>query len=407
MEIINIIWIVLVAAILTELSQSDSTNITEQEAGILLELHAEFCGEDFMCKNDSSYWEPAANLIPTPCCVPCSCLPKCGIQLNCCPTLRNNDDVEDPQPDKNVTMPIGQKSNQNGINDDVTAREGIARGMTRGDMGSNEIRPMTNCVRPQALYELNRNLNSEAYEMVTTCPVWFEDEKTIEKCHAGMENENLIDMIPIQSKLTGLTYANKYCLDCNRAYENDTSEFRAWQPVLVSFSASFLHKSFIRPEFIIEEILSLRSGFENIHFEPNKASTAPVKCKAYDVTICNQTGLLDVYNDTIAGICHNGPDLPIMHDVMPPGIRSDRKLFKNIACLLCNTDQQPNGLLDSCGYYRDPLPKWKYSLSFNLESLANSGMESNRNPPRYLGDSSLILLKQGRCKPGHAELQVQ
>ena len=410
MKFINIIWMVLVAAILTELSQSDSTNITEQEAGILLELHAEFCGEDFMCKNDSSYWEPAANLIPTPCCVPCSCSPECGNQLNCCPTLRNNDAVEDQQPDKNVTMPIGQTSNQNDINDDVIAREGVARDRTMGDLGSSESMPMTNCVRPQALYKLNRNLNSEAYEMVTTCPVWFEDEETIEKCHTGMENDNLINIIPIQSKLTGLTYANKYCLDCNRAYENDTSEFREWQPILVGFSASFLHKSFIRPEFIKKDILSIRSGFENIHFEPNKASTAPVKCKAYDVTFCNQTGFLDVYNDTIANICHNGPVLPIMHDVRPPGISyrsiSDRKLFKNIACLLCNTDQHPNGLLNSCGYYKDPQPKWKYRLSFNLESLANIGMESTRNPLGYLGDSSLILLKQGQCKPGHAELQV-
>ena len=66
-------------------------------------------------------------------------------------------------------------------------------------------------------------LDSEAYEMVATCPEWFKHVATIEKCHAGlgkaepsdaeMYNKNLVDMIPVTSVLTGLTYANKYCSD--------------------------------------------------------------------------------------------------------------------------------------------------------------------------------------------------
>ena len=56
---------------------------------------------------------------------------------------------------------------------------------------------------------ISHALDSEVYAMVATCPEWFKDVATIEKCHTGlgkagpsdaeMYNKNLIDMIPVTS----------------------------------------------------------------------------------------------------------------------------------------------------------------------------------------------------------------
>ena len=51
--------------------------------------------------------------------------------------------------------------------------------------------------------------------MVTTCPRGFKDEIMNEKCATGVLDVALRDMIPVTSKLSGLTYKNKHCLVCN------------------------------------------------------------------------------------------------------------------------------------------------------------------------------------------------
>ena len=299
---------------LAEILHSDITkNETLQEMSLLLELHTNFCGEDVLCKNDSSFWESREEMIPVPCCVPCSCLPTCGDQMYCCPTFWKNEVLYDKRHGVRGT-PNEQMTNHSDVTDDVIARAEDNKDETIENSVPNSLDPLTNCIRPQVLYELNRFLDSEAYEMVTTCPVWFKDVATIEKCHAGMDNENLLDMIPVTSTLTGMTYANKYCADCNGISANATSKFRDWQPSLVAFGMVLRYRSFLRPELIIKEMKTIFQGSDNIHFIPDKTTT-PVTCNAYDINLCNQTGLLDIYNETMKSTCENGPGLPIIQSI--------------------------------------------------------------------------------------------
>ena len=76
------------------------------------------------------------------------------------------------------------------------------------------------CLRPQLLYRLNRHPNSEAYEMVISCPEDFKDTVIVEKCRAGQNHINIADVIPMTSKLTGLTYVNKYSVMSTRCSQN-------------------------------------------------------------------------------------------------------------------------------------------------------------------------------------------
>ena len=304
----------------TELSQSNS-NIINQEISLLLELHKNYCGEDFLCKNYSSYWKPSEERMPMPCCVPCSCLPTCEDQ-DCCPAFWKNKTVEDLRLGNTGAMQNEQRSNQSDIIDDDKLHEEDNPNEIIENKTSSSLTNITSCVRPQALYGLNRVLYSDAYEMVNTCPEWFMDVATIEKCHSGMDNGNVIDIIPITSTLNGLTYANKYCSECNGIYANTTSKFYDWQPALVGFGKNLPHRSILHPEFIIQHIDVFKTGFENIHFIPERVAS-PVRCKTYDIAVCNQTGLLDIYNETMEKICLKGPGLPIMQK-----IGSKRVLFK-------------------------------------------------------------------------------
>ena len=390
---------------MNDLSKPKSTNIEKNmEMSLLLELHKDFCGEDILCKNDSSFWEPPEQMMPIPCCVPCSCLPTCGDQMDCCPAFWENEVLDDKRLGVRgmLNKHDERMTNQSDIIDDVIARAENNPDGTIEDSDPNNSSSMTNCIRPQAFYKPNRFLDSEAYEMVATCPEWFKDVVTIEKCHAGMGNDNILDMIPVTSTLTGMTYANKYCSDCNGISANATSKFHDWQPSLVGVGMGQLYRSFLNPELIIREISSVDQGFENIHFIPDNA-TAPVKCITYDIQSCNQTGFLDMYNETMKSACQNGPGLPIIQNV-----GGKRLLFKNIACLHCNMDKDFTGNLNSCGYYTysNIQNEIRYSISFNLRSTVNDDQQEPSTPVRYLGESSLRLLKQGRCSPGYAALQV-
>ena len=410
MALIFILCMFLGSALLADISQSKSTNNgLDNEMVLLRELHAAFCGEDFLCKNDSSYWETPGELVmPKPCCMPCSCSPTCGNRSDCCPAFRDNGTVDDARLETSGAT-HEYMTNQNDTTDDAIAH---SEDISSGTFEDSDTTSLTTCVRPQVFYRPNHALDSEAYEMVATCPEWFKDVETIEKCHAGLHkagpfdvelfDKNLVDMIPVTSILTGMTYANRYCSDCNGVSANGTLKFRDWQPALVAFGADILYRDFLRLELIIEQTARSRRGFDNIHFIPAKA-VAPAKCNTYDIQFCNQTGLLNTKNETMMNACLNGPDLPIIHSV-----GRKRLSVKNIACLHCNMDKDFSGDQNSCGYYEENLVQQPYmtSMSFNLQSTVSSEQRESSLRASYLGESSLRLLKQGHCPPGYAILQV-
>ena len=266
------------------LAEHDSFNKElDEEMLLLLELHKNFCGEYLFCKNDSSHREPSEEIMPVPCCVPCSCLPTCGDQMVCCPAFWKNKSVDDRRLGVRGT-PNEQMTNQSDITHDVIARAEDNLDETVGNRGSNDLSSTTNCIRPQALYKPIMFLDSQAYGMVNTCPEWLKDVKIIEKCHAGINNDNILDIIPVTSTLTGMTYANIFCADCNGISANATSQFRDWQPSLVGLGVYLPHRKFILPDLIIEEMNGYKAGRENIHFITEKA-LFPVPCNTYDIQV--------------------------------------------------------------------------------------------------------------------------
>ena len=403
----------LLTVALTDISQSESNyNKLDNGMVLLLELHEAFCGEDFLCKNDSSYWQtPGDLMMPKPCCMPCSCSLTCGNRSDCCPAFWKNGTVDNTRLEASGST-NEYMTNQNDTTDDAIARAEDTPGGIFEDSDTNSLPLMTSCIRPQLFYRPNHVLDSEAYEMVATCPERFKDVATIEKCLAGLGkagpsdaeiyNKNLVDMIPVTSILTGLTYANKYCSYCNGVSANATSKFRDWQPVLVGFGAYTVYRDFLRPELIIEQTARYWRAFDNIHFIPEKA-IATAKCNTYDIQFCNQTGLLNTKNETMLNACLSGPDLPIIHSV-----GGKRLSFKNIACLHCNMDKHFTGDLNSCGFFKRHGVRQYYmtSMSFNLQSTVSNEHGESSLRVSYLGESSLRLLKQGHCPPGYAALQV-
>ena len=455
MKLVFIFCMCLWASVFIKHLQTNTTNDEiDRMLSLLLELHKNVCGEEFLCKNDSKYWEPSTFRIPVPCCVPCSCLPTCGNHFNCCPAFWNNQTAAPPIGDRTppkrrisdndiageendarteskkhtdvntssgaLTSIRGQDKSEEkdvfGHRDTKSSQTTLANESdVKAELGHTKDRYIrqkqvanetvfsagTDCIRPQVFYKPNNYLDSSAYEMVTTCPEWFKDSTIIDKCKSGI-NKNLLDIIPVTSKHTGLTYSNKYCLECHGVNINYTTQFQEWQPVIVSDSLDFPYRFFLSPELIIKELEMQSSGFVNIHFVPGKNLTT-LKCKTYDIIACNETGLLAIYNEKIEALCRNGPDLPIIHT-----IGRARFLFKNIACLHCNTDKHVAASDLSCGliYGSGSLKSYRHSLSLNMRSMNYESEEISTTPIHYLDDSSLRLLKQGRCIPGFAQIQV-
>ena len=226
----------------------------------------------------------------------------------------------------------------------------------------------TACIRPQLFYNPNRNPDSVAYEMVVSCPPGFPDSSILAKCKAGLGNENIADIIPITSKLTGLTYINTNCLFCNEPLQLFTPSCDEWQLQLYHRILYYKHRSIIHPQSIMSWP---PFQYFNVHFLPKNSSSAQ-KCILYDVSSCNQTGLWGHVNKTIELVCHQEDHLPMTHTV-----KEKRLLFKNISCVHCNT---PYWFIESpllCAYAPDIQPN-RQTLNINFHSsalLSTQGLE--------------------------------
>ena len=337
----------------------------------LLELHRHHCGETATC-GSSEHVEPSEFLIPVPCCVPCSCLPSCVVQQNCCPfsvngpvkaptaTFEVGDIIKDNEKNKTENHLIVIKSDNEGVSENKTgqnkARQHDLEDQVRNASGS-EIdtrdsdllkvravkRTTEKCTKAQALYEPNRFIDSQAYMMVVTCPDNFNDKFTIDKCSGGFNQKTLLDKIPVSSKLSGLTYRNKYCMLCNEKIQ--TRYITEWRAEIV-YSGAFLHRQFIHnPDTVVDTLKEKEQAFCNLHFTPVDENLTR-RCNAFDVIkSCNETGLWDIYDDLMERVCLDGYPSPIINR-----IGSQRLTFKNIGCLYCNMQKDMNENRLSCGY---------------------------------------------------------
>ena len=397
----------------------------------LLNLHQYPCGETATC-GSSKHVEPSEFVIPVPCCIPCSCLPSCVEQQNCCPWSVNGTHtvpaIELAGP-KSIVHEIGTNTNNNRIvpqeHDHITSTtndykrttkniqeldESRSETKTRGITASSEVlnsnavdMPNTKCIRPQVLYEPNKFLDSPAYMMVVNCPDEFKDKLTNDKCTVGMHAAELLDMIPVTSKQSGLTYINKYCLACNEQIQED--QIIEWRAEIVSYGVSRERIFFPSPDFIVDILTETQFNNRNVHFVPGDGNLTRSCNTVFDIVSCNQTGLWEVYDQSMETLCLDGFQLPVIDR-----IDVHRLIFKNIACLHCNTRRDLNEEKLNCVYFtRDrELARLTRLFSVTLNLKSSSSSDSNRSLvlAPYIENEALKHLPYRRCPAGKTYLMV-
>ena len=264
---------------------------------------------------------------------------------------------------------------------------------------NTELRTETLCIRPQAFYRPNFFLDSKAYEMIASCPVSFVNGSTKSKCQAGFENTNIIDMIPVTSSITGITYVNKHCFLCNE--DADESSLHFWQPAFAYQYNFYVSKFYESPHSIISVFQRKNAHNANIHFLPS-VQTVTQECYTFDIATCNQTGLWHVYDEQVKSLCDSSLSLAIIYS-----INGDRKLFKNIACLHCNVDG--NVLKKQCGYLSKTVKRSEYSIRVNVESLVQNQENERKDDisESYLDHSTLTHFTSPLCPAGYVHVMVR
>ena len=423
-----------------------------------LQLHINHCGDVAQCDNGTNHVETSALVIPIPCCLHCSCLPTCGGHTNCCPSMWNNTEMTkdgekllSPKQVKTSGHEIRIRSNETGnithgstnvnelqtSNSEIREEDLVYRNQTGNVVRKAEEKPdpvtdtehaldlldddlmsmqgrieqkhgfnsnvETVCIRPQISYEPNIFLDSKAYMMVARCKPGYKNTSIIEKCKAGMENKILVDMIPITSSISGLTYLNKYCLMCNELETFDSTVIDEWDAIVVVYSVQYRYIFVLNPNSLIDDLKNFNFGANNLHFAPRKKTIAH-QCMAYDINSCNQTGLWEKHNDLIEAICHHGYSLPVLHS-----INNKNLLFKNIACVHCNSDGDFHASALSCKYLEDVISKpYLYSLTVNVKSVdADGSYDKAAVKEHFTSKPILEKTKSNSCPPGFVDLMVR
>ena len=434
---LNVIIIWSILKISASLLVSKTINSTNEEDNLLqfhLQLHRNHCGDVALCDNVTDHVDRLDFVTPVPCCLPCSCSPTCGIQHNCClgfglhtktatyiearrdlskpnhANQLNNVDVAVSQSIEHTT--VLNESRPMDLAEVVVNRHQEHRferetfrtynhteevqtltdnaKLEKTSVGTTELK--TICIRPQVFHSTNYFIDSKAYMMVAAC---FQGNKLVDKCRGGQGNTDMSDMIPVTSRLTGLTYVNRFCLMCNEDETLDASMIDVWEEKVVYYAGYYRHRFVSNPNALIDHLRRFRVGYFNIHFAPSTRNLVQ-QCEPYDVSSCNQTGLWEVYDEMIENVCHHGPRLPILHRVAD-GRHVMR--FKNIACVHCNEVDSFNDTTLSCGYYNLTPNLYSYSQTLNQRGTYVGGKLTDK--------VVLQMSKTNECPSGYIALLVR
>ena len=100
--------------------------------------------------------------------------------------------------------------------------------------------------------------------MVTTCKETFRDKKISDKCHTAMEKKDIIEMLPVTSERTNLTYINRFCLMCNEANLTDDDIVDFWDAKIVTYANYYYHRFVLNPNELIDSLKGYNVGNSNI-----------------------------------------------------------------------------------------------------------------------------------------------
>ena len=360
-------------------------------------MYTNYCGDIVTCDSDTGHPEsPIDYAMPVPCCLPCPCLQPCSTNKQpCCPESGSHNDnhsyfkasgeistsnhidqfsvtqskehtTTDVYPHRSViNQQEGSQSefdydNHTDVIQSVT--DAAKRGVT--NTGTTvHLLPHTYCIRPQLFNHPNFFIDSDAYMMVKFC---FRGKEMVDKCYGEHVNTGMSDMTPITSRLSGLTYVNRFCFMCNEGDVINETLADVWDVMSVYYKTEYHHRSVFHPDEMTDLKIGFSAGFSNIHFVPRMRNLVQ-PCEAYDVNSCNQTGLWDAYDETVEKICHEGHSVPILHRI---SYGYDRLRFKNIACVYCNAGDNFNSNTTlSCGYRPRKKAVYSYSQTLNLRVL--------------------------------------
>ena len=393
------------------------------------------------CDSDTGHREIPPNYrTPVPCCLPCPCLQSCSNNNVCCQELGLNTDStsyfearrristfthvnqhtlrqriestttrDEPQPIYRNRSVMDQHQGRQSDFGKNNSTEGVQSFREDDIPGKTTARttlsspPLATCNRPQVFNKPNFFIDSQAYIMVKFC---FKGKTMVDKCDRLHFNTDISEMIPITSRLTGLTYLNRFCFMCNEGDVINKVVADVWDAVIVSYANGYKHRFVLQPNDLMDSIISWSVGYINIHFVPRTRHLAQ-PCEAYDITSCNQTGLWETYDANVEKLCHDGHSLPILHHI---NYDYNTRRFKNIACLYCNVgDNFNSGTSLTCSYV--PLPrKHSYSQTLNLRlGDIDTGDDESREKlyTSYLERAILPISNSGVCQPGYIGLLVR
>ena len=380
----------------------------------LLELQRDYCGGVALC-DDDDHVEPELGMFPTPCCVPCSCLPTCKTYENCCPTLNGSLATVDLGNETGIRAEDVTVTDEEELlhKDDSMSRNEVQNESNTTKEGAQIIKESMICVRPQIQREQNIYPDSQAYKMIGSCPTKLSGTTIDKECKKGFADVGFNNKVPVTSHTSNMTYVNKHCLNCNENKSFGNNKIYYWKPIITIQSWQYYPHFFTNPQDIVSFLLKyeyfngMKTG--NIHFlPPNPELVQP--CEQYDVISCNQTGLWDNYNRTTEQLCQSGYSLPVIRRV-----NSKVSSFRNLACLYCNTPQNSFGKLPArkqmCAIntISKPVPRFNMTLNMpNLDSVITQQNNSALISKQYIDDTTVMtMLKQSKvCPDGYIAILV-
>ena len=406
---------------------SETTNSSMALWKLHMELYTASCGAAIFCANGTGVMIPAGY----PCCLPCSCIPTCEQQHNCCPKIgveaenlidSGREMVEtDFTQSRRSTLGNSTKNTTRSMQQSTTKHFDFTERMKRNledhpekvqlrymtttltnidgtqeqasdaqDNGVDGVEPV--CFRPQVVNRPNWYLDSDAYLMVIKCRDDYGDYIIKDKCESGINKFDLAEILPVTSRRTGIAYANHFCLTCNEPDTDDNPIL--WEAKYVDFGRYTPAYLMLNPNEFIQ--LTVHNG--NIHFTPVPSNHAQ-QCKNTVIDKCNQTGLWESFDENIEQICHLGENLPILHKSMR---------YKNVACLHCNEEGNFDGR-PLCGFWIDlDTTEENYDLTLNIRDTTTDGKtENGLIHESYLTQAVLPLPKTNRCPTGYIALLVR
>ena len=191
----------------------------------------------------------------------------------------------------------------------------------RADDFVHEHRTLMHCETKLSIMS-GKEVISAGVWMVTQCPSYWSDDDIRTKCQTPsfeLKVESYVSYIPVFSKVSKLTYRNKYCALCNNA-----SQYEFWN--LLFFKS--LHAWYTSP-FEFERFLKVNQGYF-LGLRPSKGQS-----------------MRNCYFPNTINSCPNGTNASSIDACINGGVglvRGKGRVFKNEHCALCHNVKNACGV---------------------------------------------------------------